>query len=267
MSVGAGAIINYANVKVGRYVGSFAQVFDTLKPTDIALVARMDGFGFGYNVGALYEFNEDHRMGVSYRGKSSISLDNGELSDFTGRYIPADGGTTGVKMTLDLPDVFEFSGYHRIFDDWAFHYDVMWTGWSALAGVTIKDKTGDTCMFNREPDKLGICVSNPIKLEDSFRYAVGATHYFNDDWTFRTGFAFDEQAAETSVVLPDMNTITAAVGATWQFNSDLSFDFGFSANKRQTAEFIDKDLTFKQPYLFRVTRSAIFLSLGFNYEI
>ncbi|ODA35843.1 hypothetical protein A8L45_02060 [Veronia pacifica] len=266
LSLGAGLLVNYGNVKISRTVGAFAQVFDTLKITDLGLIMRTEGFGFGYNLGALFEFNDDNRIGLSYRGASKIRFKNGELTDYTGRYIPPDGGTTDVKMELTLPDIIQFSGYHLFHDDWALHYDVLWAGWEKVKGIVVKDKTGNTCQFNREPDKTGLCVDNELILDNNLRYSAGLTHYFNDNWTFRTGIAFDEQAAETTVALPDMSVLTFAGGTTYQYSPDLSFDAGLSFSKPKTVEFIDRDLTFKQPYLFRVTRSAIFLSLGVNYQ-
>ena len=104
-----------------------------------------DGFGLGANVGATYQVNENNRFGITYRYSPDIEVE-GDITK---------GGVSADKMNVPLPDTLEFSGWHQLNEQWAFHYSLQWVNWSEFDSLTsdsyddsIKEyqwKDGRTC--------------------------------------------------------------------------------------------------------------------------
>lgn len=80
---------------------------------DNMLNVEAEGFGIGWNVGTVYELNEKHRFGLSYRHSPDIEA-SGDTMIYAGDQLKGDS-------VLRLPDIAEFSGYHLLTDKFAMH--------------------------------------------------------------------------------------------------------------------------------------------------
>ncbi len=69
----------------------------TLGRSKVVDINKADGFGVGFNVGTVYELDENNRFGLSYRYSPEITAKDGNK-----------------EVKLPLPDLAEFSGYHQI---------------------------------------------------------------------------------------------------------------------------------------------------------
>ncbi|MCV5688905.1 outer membrane protein transport protein, partial [Escherichia coli] len=87
-----------------------------------ALDVEAGGIGLGANIGMMYEFNERHRLGLSYKHSPNIDA-KGDIHF---------AGESYDSLAMPLPDIAEFSGYHRVLPKFALHYSVQWIGWSAF---------------------------------------------------------------------------------------------------------------------------------------
>lgn len=163
-----------------------------------------DGIALGWNIGTVYELNEDNRFGLSYRYSPELEAE-GDMS-----YKGQDLGNEKLKMPL--PDMAEFSGYHRLNQLFAVHYSVQWIGWSAF------DKLETT----------GGSVLNTYDWQDGWHYALGGTYYLNNDWTLRAGYMYDTSAQDekTSVSVPDSDRQWFSGGFTYHLDSKSTLDFG-----------------------------------------
>lgn len=230
LSLGLGVNAVYAKAILERNfgdlkaAGAFKQaMLGGATPTQAAALARAnndpsaqlfllegDAWGYGWNIGALYEFSQDNRIGLAYRSK----VDLGFEGDFTGA-LKNNGNKTSATLDLTLPATAEFSGYHKLTQTFAVSYSALWTQWSEFSELKAESSN---CGATKE------CFSKDEKYDDNMRYSVGAEYYINDI-TLRTGFAYDEQAGETTLSIPDTDRYWYTVGATYKANQDLSFDF------------------------------------------
>ncbi|KXF79994.1 outer membrane protein transport protein [Enterovibrio coralii] len=220
-SLGAGLSAVYGIAELNRHVGILAVPLQR-NPSDKLITMEGDTFGFGWNVGALYELDSNNRFGFAYR--SEVTLDfEGDFTDHTGIAARLPPGTT-VKGDLEavLPATFEFSGFHQVDPEWAVHYSVLWTEWSQFKELRA---TNPRC---NSSDGAGICFLKEEHYENALRWSLGVTHHLNDQWLVRAGFAFDEQAGEATLSIPDTDRYWYSIGATYQYSSDLSFDAGFT---------------------------------------
>ncbi|HHQ4892644.1 TPA: outer membrane protein transport protein [Aeromonas veronii] len=219
-SVGAGINAVYGAAELNRYAGLLGPLNPPSQggplPTDTRLAhLKGDTWGFGWNVGTLYEINENHRFALTYRSQVDMSFD-GDFQGASSRNRTVDG-----NLKLDLPAQAEFAGYHRLSPQIAVHYSVNWTDWSAFQELKA---TSSQCAG-------GVCLQKDEKFKDSTRYSIGGTWYINPAWEARMGFAYDNTPIEAdyrSLSIPDSDRIWYSAGATYHINTDMSVDFGMA---------------------------------------
>ncbi|HHQ4747287.1 outer membrane protein transport protein [Aeromonas sp. 604176] len=219
-SVGAGINAVYGAAELNRYAGLLGPLNPPSQggplPTDTRLAhLKGDTWGFGWNVGTLYEVNENHRFALTYRSQVDMSFDG----DFQG--LTSGNRTVDGNLKLDLPAQAEFAGYHRLNQQFAVHYSVNWTDWSAFQELKA---TSSQCAG-------GVCLQKDEKFKDSTRYSIGGTWYINPAWEARMGFAYDNTPIEAdyrSLSIPDSDRIWYSAGATYHINTDMSVDFGMA---------------------------------------
>ncbi|NOI22178.1 OmpP1/FadL family transporter [Vibrio mediterranei] len=198
-SFGAGIDIVQGSGKLIRETG-FPGAFN--KAVDI----EADGVGVGFNLGTVFELNDDNRFGLSYHyspeieAKGTVEYSNDPNAD---------------SIKLPLPSMLEFSGYHKIQDTkFAVHYSLQWIGWSAFDkivtnnGVTVKD----------------------YEWKDGYHAAIGGTYYLNDAWTLRAGYMYDTAAQDqlTSISVPDSDRQWLSAGFGYHFKKHHTVDFGLT---------------------------------------
>ncbi|MBV7298586.1 outer membrane protein transport protein [Enterovibrio paralichthyis] len=165
-----------------------------------------EGTGFGWNVGTVYELNEKHRFGLSYRHSPDIKA-SGDTMIFAGKQLDGD-------LVLRLPDIAEFSGYHLLTDKFAMHYSVQWIEWSTFDKLATSSGT----------------VLNEYNWQDGMHYSIGGTYYLNNDWTLRAGYMYDTSAQDQkkSISVPDSDRQWFSAGFTYQATKNSTIDFGMT---------------------------------------
>jgi long-chain fatty acid transport protein len=178
-----------------------------------------DDWGFGYNLGVLYELDESTRFGLHYRSAIDLSLNGAsQVGSALTFGAPASLDTT---LDVELPDTLEFSAYHKLNSQWAIHGDVLWTGWSKFKELA--PKTGNAVVDG--------AVYVKEDWQDTFRFSVGTTYKHSDRLTLRAGVAFDESPvsdATRTLRILDADRIWASIGLTYQINANYNLDLGYT---------------------------------------
>ncbi|HHE3606084.1 TPA: outer membrane protein transport protein [Pasteurella multocida] len=267
-SVGLGLNAVHAKAKLERYAGvalkqkaqlltqqggqgaALAPVLKALPANTIVSKLQGDKWGFGWNVGLVYEFNDTNRVGIAYHSQVDIN--------FKGQYsnqLPLVAkGLAGQEISgtlhLPLPAYWEISGYHKMTDRFAMHYSYKYTQWSKFKELRAKGTDGKTLFSKTE------------EFRDSSRIALGASYDVTDALTVRTGIAYDESAADehNTISIPDTDRTWFSVGATYRFTPNVSIDAGFAHLK-------GKKNTFKEEGVpFTSKASANLYGLNVNYR-
>ena len=200
-SLGAGVDIIYGTGELKRTLSDDLGPYSGITVLD----ADVAGFAVGFNVGAVFELNKNNRFGLSYHYSPELEA-KGDVT-FNGVTSEDD------SLYLGLPDMAEFSGYHRITNTkYAVHYSVQWIGWSSF----------DTL----ESDAFGTV--NTYKWKDAMHFSIGGTYYLNETWTLRTGYMYDMSAQDevTSISVPDSDRQWLSGGFTYHFSESSNVDFG-----------------------------------------
>lgn len=197
-----------------------------------------DDWGYGFNLGVLFEPTEKTRIGLAYRSRIRYELE-GDADFYTpAAALPIAAGldlvNTDIEADIDMPDSVSLSVYHQLNDEWAIMADITWTNWSVVDELRIKFDSGAN-------DSV-----TTFNWEDTHRYSIGATFTPNSKWTFRTGISFDEtpvpDAQHRTPRVPDEDRIWLALGTSYQFNDRMGFDVGYTYIFADEAE-IDKTAT------------------------
>lgn len=206
-SFGAGIDIIYGTGKLTRIAGTDMSV---VAPGTVLVDADADGFGVGFNLGTVFELDENNRFGLSYRYSPEIEADgNVEYS--------GDKDSNGT-LYMPLPNMAEFSGYHRIKETpFALHYSIQYTGWSCFDKLDAKINGTTTTL-------------NDYNWQDAWHYAIGGTYYMNNQWTLRAGYMYDTSAQDetTSVSVPDSDRQWFSAGATYEIDQQSNIDIGLT---------------------------------------
>ncbi|RLM24899.1 long-chain fatty acid transporter [Brenneria alni] len=218
ISIGLGVNAVYADAKIVRTAGELGPAFGLQSSSELA---HLEGkaWGYGWNAGVLYEVDENHRFSLTYRSKVDIDFNDDYRNDIPVMAGGTGGATIPGKLTLNLPEMWEVSAYHRVAPKWAVHYGLAYTSWSQFQALKATGSDGQT-LFNKEEG-----------FRDAYRIALGTTYYHDDNWTFRTGIAFDDSpvpADKRSISIPDQDRFWLSTGTTYAFNKNASIDVGVS---------------------------------------
>ena len=273
-SFGLGFDAVYARAKIERYAGDLPQQVDAatggafclsrLIPPDTQIAhLKGDEWGFGWNAGILYELDKNNRWGLTYRSEVKVDFDGDYKSNLplavntlgprlglNGLPVATGGATIPGSLTLNLPEMWEVSGYNRVDPQWAIHYSLAYTSWSQFQQLKATGSQGQQLFYKEEGFK------------DAYRIALGTTYYMDDNWTFRGGIAFDDSpvpADKRSISIPDQDRFWLSTGATYAFNKDASVDVGVSYMHGQKVKFTEG------PYTFKSEGRAWLYGANFNY--
>jgi len=242
-SIGGGLDVIYGTGEVQRAINVYAPD-GTIVASPKVLEIDTDGFGLGYNLGSVFELDENNRFGLSYHFSPRLKT-KGDI------YFSQ---PTSVNDTLymNLPDTVEFSGYHRIKNTkYAAHYSVQWTGWSTFDAL---DST--------EHGKIG-----EYRWNDTYRFALGGSYYLSRTWTLRAGYMYDQSAQKeiTSVSVPDSDRDFFSSGFTYHFSENANIDFGATYLLGRDVE-VKEDIQGISSFTGTSRVNAILLALQYSYQ-
>lgn len=231
---------------------------DNLTSQDKSVVQLQDksAWGFGWNAGVMYQFNENNRMGLAYH--SAVDID---FTDYTATSLQAGKFGKESSLTLRLPDYVEFSGLHQVTNRFAIHYSYKYTHWSHLNKLYARSNDGKTA-FEKE-----------LQYSNSSRVAFGGTYDIDDKLTLRAGVAYDQAASRhyRTASIPDTDRTWYSLGATYSFTPNFSVDFGYAylkgkkVNFKEEEKLVDKQLTATANYTSKAHANLYGLNLNYSF--
>ncbi|QFQ77557.1 OmpP1/FadL family transporter [Vibrio harveyi] len=185
------------------------------KLIDGELVA--DDISFGWNIGAMYDYNEKNRIGFTYRSQIDHELD-GDLTLAVDKSVPhADKLNESIpaKVKITMPAQAKLSGYHVVENDLA----LLWTiGWQNLSAV-------------KQTDVIVHGNNSPVirKWKDTYSAALGGHFSINKSLRFELGYSYEtspqDNPAYISVDVPTGPISKYSTGFTWFIDRDTKAQF------------------------------------------
>lgn len=202
LSLGAGLSLQYIKA--------------TLTNTSAAGLVTVEGddYGWGFNLGALWQMNAATRIGLAYRSEVDYTLEG------TGTFSLVTAFNGPVTANATMPDSASLSLFHKLTTRWDVLADVTWTGWSDFDELRI--------VFTNGVPAPSV---TPEYWRDTWRYSVGANYHHSDKLTLRGGVAFDQRAASDTyrtARIPDEDRTWLAFGAQYRMSPKMTLDVGYA---------------------------------------
>lgn len=195
--------------------------------------ASMDGhdWGFGFNLGYLYQLNEGTRFGIAYRSSISHKLKGSTIWDFSqvtsnpavNAFIAKASNKVNSEALVELrtPETLSINAFHQMDDKWALMGDVTWTRTSRLQNLDIQfPPTAEGAERIRQ------------NWKDTYRVSLGTNYKYSDSLMLRAGIAHDQAPVRSAELrhpaLPDSDRMQYSIGANWKLNANSSIDLAYS---------------------------------------
>ncbi|WP_156777007.1 OmpP1/FadL family transporter [Nitrococcus mobilis] len=194
LSVGAGLIAQYANARLTNAIDfgtiGAAQGLPGANPGNQDGFARVTGddWGFGFNLGALYELTPNTRIGIAYRskvehtlkGKASFDPDQAGIANTLGAALGGAFTDTVGKADLTTPATASLGVLHQATKRLALMAEVQWTNWSEFGRLVVK-------FDNNTPNSV-----TDNDWQDTWFASIGASYRLTNRWLLRAGLAYDQ---------------------------------------------------------------------------
>jgi len=206
LSLGLGVSAMWAEAELTR------QVFTGGPEPEVRI--KGDDWGFGFNLGAIYQATADTRVGIAYRSKVKQELDGKAKFE-----APLAGLSTDVTAKVDLPESFSASVFSRLNSKWDLMADVTWTRWSRFQELRILRNNGTTLTVT------------PENWENTMRYSIGINYHYSDTVKLRAGLAYDAEAIKDefrTARIPGNDRKWLSLGAGWKVTPVSTLDIGYS---------------------------------------
>lgn len=216
LSLGAGL-----NAMVGKLENVVA--VNNIAGPDGSLTLDDTAWGFGANVGLLYEVDRGTRFGITYN--SPVNLDFRAQAQWSGlgpgiRALLASRGLldANVDLGITVPQGVNASFYREVDPRWALLGSAGWQQWSKFGQVDV-----------------GVDSNNPIGLttqldfKDTWHVAGGAQYRWSDTYLLNGGIAYDSGFQDSNSV-----ALALPVNAAWRFGiggqkeESKTFNWGWS---------------------------------------
>ena len=226
LSLGAGLPIQYTKARL-RNATLLANPYAT-SPLDAYIpdnkaTLEGDAIDVGYQLGAMYEFSPETRVGVNYRSEIRQKL-AGDLNV----YVPALDVTQTQDITAKLnpPGMLSVGIYHELNDKWSVMAEYQRVFWSSFDRLNIKSADGQDLSMTEE------------NWRDTNFYSVGASYKLNDQWKLRAGIAYDQRAVgdrDRTPRIPDSDRIWYSTGVQYNQNEKLTWNVGYTYIRAEKA--------------------------------
>ena len=188
---------------------------------------RVDGWTTTLQLGGMYEFDKDTRLGLAYRFKSTQRPTGKHYIDVNPDYA-AMAAMLGMSehnryktfSEPELPASWILSGYHRFAPQWGTSFGVKYVQWHRFYTFPARSEW---------PLKRNLDVN--YKWKDAWTISLGQEYYMNDNWTLRAGTAWDQSPSRSNTYrtnrIPDSDRIWLSAGASYM-NGNHEIDFGYT---------------------------------------
>ena len=249
LSVGFGVNFVYADATLT----STSTAIPNVMPGGLTLSKLTgDDWGYGWNAGVLWQATDATRVGLSYRSEVKLTLEGKVSSDVHQNW------NTGGSVDLNLPSIAELSVHHQLNDKLAIHASAVHTGWSSFDELATDLDNGQAFPTVKE------------EWKESWRYAVGMTYQYNDQWTWRTGIAKDNSPVRNehrTFRIPDADRIWVSVGGSYKIDKAQSVDFGYAYLQGKKVDISEENPVTHQDMVAEVKAADVhILSLQYNYR-
>lgn len=226
LSLGAGFVVEHIRARLTSKANATALGAGT---PDVAV--HGDTTDIGYQLGAMYELNDNTRFGIGYRSEMKHKIQGKMETNSTNPMLGF--MNQDISADLDVPAMLSFGAYHKLNDKWEVMAEYQRVYWSSFDRLDFVGK-------EQAHPMTGSRVLSRVRenWRDTNFYALGASYQIDNQWKARFGIAYDQAAvkrADRTPRIPDSDRLWYSAGLNYQYNDKLSFDMAFTYIKAKDA--------------------------------
>ena len=225
-SFGAGVSAQYVDVTLTSAVDMGTLAVSAPQTQDGFANLTGNDWGYGFNLGVLFEPTQDSRVGLSYRSKISQNVSGNAtftgptailaaLRTRTGNFVD-----TTLHADVTLPESTSLGYYLQVNSDLAVMADWTWTHWSRFKELRVTYDSGQADSVTTE------------SWRNTNRFSLGANYRLKQALMLRGGFAYDQSpvpdAQHRTARIPDNARRWLSLGLAWDMTPAARLDVGYS---------------------------------------
>lgn len=226
--IGVGLTYTYGNVDIRRDENILLGNGDFLETR-----IKSDANGFNVNAGLFYKPSEKVALAFTYRSPLDMKASGGTATFSAPSYLQGsefpEGGSTGIKATLPLPQIFGLGATYTPNEFWAFNGEAYMSDWSRYDIINIE----------LEEEVNGKTSDQLIRHYDKgYSIRFGAEYLSGKKYELRAGFIVSATPIHENYAspdVPDANRISPSIGGSYIFSDHFRVDAAF------LAEFIHRE--------------------------
>jgi long-chain fatty acid transport protein len=177
--------------------------------------------GFGYNLGIHYDLTKKLAIGLTYRSKIEMNVDNGTAEFNVPESLDPNFPDSTFSGALPLPQVFTLGLAYKVNDQLLFVLDINRVGW----------KTYDTLALDYAVNTSSLeDTKSPRMYKSTFAFRAGGMYDFNNGISLRLGGGFGFSPVQNGYITPetpDNDRWYGTAGFGYMFGKHFSVDATF----------------------------------------
>ncbi|MER2998993.1 OmpP1/FadL family transporter [Pontibacter populi] len=218
---------------------------------------------FGYNLGIFFQPTDKLSLGLSYRSKVDVEVEEGDVTYSNLENLSASARTNfpdGAQFaaTLPLPSTLSFGIGYNATEKLTLAVDISRVGWSEYEELRFdftKPVGGNTTSASAR------------NYEDTYIYRIGAEYKVTDALALRAGAYYDETPVQDGYLTPetpDADSRGLSVGLGYSINENISIDASFLyINKKERTD--EANLSNGVPGTFKSIAYIPGFALNYNF--
>jgi len=248
LSIGAGMVIAQGTVDMQKALPYSESSYVRLKGSDI---------NFGFNVGVYFQATPKLSVGVDYRSKITMNVDNG-IATFN---IPSSlesviSQKNNFSSELPLPANLDFGVNYQITPQLSAAVEFNYVFWSAYKELS----------FTFEEDGDLLDNTSPREYSDVFIPRIGFQYILNQTLTFRAGAYYDKTPTNEEYFSPEtvsLDTFSYTFGIALQAAKNLSIDLTYLGTHGKEGVKVYQPDNFEGRY--KTAASVLGLGISYNF--
>ncbi|AFM03664.1 long-chain fatty acid transport protein [Bernardetia litoralis DSM 6794] len=212
--IGGGLDIAFGSVSLRRSLPLEAENGDET----YALLEGSTTPAVGFNIGAYYEVNDKISIGVDYRSKIDVTVEDGDATFAVPSLVQSQFEAEKFDATLPLPSVFSVGVGIKPIDKLQIAVEWALTGWDAYQELK----------FEYDAPVLGsLETSSDRHYQNSSVFKLGAEYMATESLALRGGIYYDQTAVEDGYITPetpDANTMGYTLGLGYTVGDKFTVD-------------------------------------------
>jgi long-chain fatty acid transport protein len=178
--------------------------------------------GMGYNLGIYYKATDKLSIGLTYRSKVKMTLDDGTATFNVPSGLNSSFPDGAFSASLPLPSTTSIGLAYHFSEKWMMTFDFNYIAWSVYKSLMFDYANNTSSLQDTD---------SPRNYKDAYAIRVGTQYMLTDKLALRLGAAFQKTPIKDGYVtpeIPDADRINLTCGLGYQFTQHLRADASFT---------------------------------------